>query len=109
MPCKDCPDEKKLEGRPCDRIPDSDLCRIWEALKELNQASVHFQKHFELITCQRCREIAVDIQGILDVYSRMVSNAENYKREKARLTAQLQAIAEKFKPGAGKPEEDAQK
>jgi len=107
MPCKDCPDEanKKAEQKPCDRIPDPDLCRIWEILAEVDQARVHFQKHLELATCKRCKDIAAEILAILDIYSRMLSNAENYKLEKARLTAKLQALAKSLDSEFPKREE----
>lgn len=98
MPCKDCPDEanKKAEQRPCNRIPDPDLCRIWEILAEVNQARVHFQKHLELASCKRCKEVAVEILAILDIYSRMLNNAENYKLERLTLGKKLQALAKSF-------------
>lgn len=98
MPCPECPEEKK--------ISDLELCRIWRAVGEVNQARSHFQRHLDFLSCQRCREIAVDILSLLDIYGRMLSNAENYKLERARLIERFHKILEKLDPEASKKEEN---
>jgi len=92
MPCEGCPESDQKNNQvsgPCDKIRDPNLCRIWRAISEVNQARFHFQQHIEFTSCQRCREIAVEIQALLDIYSRMLANAENYKLERSRLMTRL--------------------
>jgi len=48
------------------------------------------------MTCIRCKEWAVQIITILDIYARMTTNAENYKIEKVRLETQIRKMVEKI-------------
>jgi len=94
MPCGRCPEERD----DSEKIQDADLRRIWRALFEIGQSRVHFLRHLDYLSCVRCREIALNILTLMDIYSRIVSDAENYRLEKARLTATIQGMLENLNP-----------
>jgi len=113
MPCKPCPEgtvktaqETGKQGsvvpqpsgavQDHDVIADPELRRIWRAVRDLQLSIRFFRFHLTNVSCERCKELAGELVKLLDSYSRLLVNAENYKYERMKLVPGIQKLAEQF-------------
>jgi len=52
--------------------------------------------HFQNVSCERCEELAQQLLVLLEGYSRLLNNAENYKLERLRLLPRMDELARQF-------------
>jgi len=65
-------------------------------MRDVNMAIHLFRMHFQNVSCERCEELAQQLLVLLEGYSRLLSNAENYKLERLKLVPGIEKLAEQF-------------
>ena len=65
-------------------------------MRDVNLAIHFFRMHFQNVSCERCKEVAGQLLLLLEGYSRLLNNAENYKLERLRLLPRMDELAKQF-------------